>query len=195
MKKIKLFLSILTTLAILTSIICIWFIVIRSSENAEEKYRQDYIADLIAEEVDNEKKPIIDIDSIVNDSIVDSTVQNQFSNINMISASTFKATLNGEEKIYRLIGVSEIGNKDNIQVLLSSIQNVVIKYDYQKKKDGVYQIYLWDTTDNIVSDMINIRIVKEGFANTTYDGTGYSEHPNVTYSTQFIEANKKKENH
>lgn len=210
MQKIKTLLSIITTSLILIAIIVVAYIGIQYYNQAQEEDRQNYINNLVQAEQavlngtsSENKKPSTDtgknpdgsvnLDDIISGSIDDSKVDSVFTNITMISASTFKATLNNEEKTFRLIGVVDDGNTAKIKELLESLTGIVITQDVMKvKKDTDIQlIYLWNGDDSDINNMVNIQIVKSGFAKTTYtDAVTYPEGTNVKYSLQFIKASK-----
>ena len=210
MQKIKTLLSIITTSLILIAIIVVAYIGIQYYNQAQEEDRQNYINNLVQAEqavlngtssenqkpsTDTGKNPdgSVNLDDIISGSIDDSKVDSVFTNITMISASTFKATLNNEEKTFRLIGVVDDGNTAKIKELLESLTGIVITQDVMKvKKDTDIQlIYLWNGDDSDINNMVNIQIVKSGFAKTTYtDAVTYPEGTNVKYSLQFIKASK-----
>jgi preprotein translocase subunit YajC len=210
MKKIKTLLSIITTSLFLIAIIVIAYIGIKYYNQSQEENRQNYINNLVQAEqavlngtsiktekpnTDTGKNPdgSVNLDDIVSGSVNDSKVESVFTNITMISASTFKATLNNEEKTFRLIGVVEDGNTVKIKQLLESLTGIVITQDVMKvKKDTDIQlIYLWNGDDSDINNMVNIQIVKNGLAKTTYtDAVNYPEGTNVKYSLQFIKASK-----
>ena len=208
MKKIKMFLSIVVSIIFIVAVIIGVTVFIQYREQAREDDRRAYIQLMIdAEESilnkdvqkEPEKKPDnnenndnTNLDDIISGSINDSTIKTAFSNITMHSSSTFTATLNGEEKTYRLIGVADNGNTEKVKNILESLTQVVITYDVMKNRKGetIEQIYLWNINDTDTSNMVNLKIVKEGACSTTYVGTAYSEHPNIKYSTHFVNAYK-----
>ena len=205
LKKIKLVLSIIISLFI---IICIVIgIIVWSQFKADkaEAERRQYIAQLIQAEIDASTAPSkdnepnsgilgdLDLDDIISGSINDSKVDPVFTNIEMINSSTFKVIINDEEKIYRLIGVADDGNAQQVKNILESLSKIVITHDVMKHKKGeddIEQIYLWNNDDKDINNMINLQLIKNCIAKTTYNGVSYSEHPNVKYSTQFISASK-----
>ncbi len=210
MQKIKTLLSIITTSLILIAIVVVGYIAIQYYNKSQEEDRQNYINNLVLAEQavlngtsSSETKPSdttgknpdgsVNLDDIISGSVNDSKVNSVFKNITMISASTFKATLDGEEKTFRLIGVVDEGNTTKIKELLESLTGIVITQDVMKfKKDtDIHLIYLWNGDDKSINNMINIQIVKNGFAKTTYtDAVNYPEGTNVQYSLQFIKASK-----
>ena len=205
LKKIKLVLSIIISLFIIIGIIIGIIVWSQFKADKEEAKRREYISQLIQAEIDastapsKDKEPNsgilgdLDLDDIISGSINDSKIDPVFTNIEMINSSTFKATLNNEEKIYRLIGVANDGNSQQVKDMLESLSKIVITHDVMKHKKGeddIEQIYLWNNNDKDINNMINLQIIKNGLAKTTYSGVGYSEHPNVKYSTQFIKASK-----
>lgn len=210
MKKIKMFLSIVISIIFIIAIIIGLVIYAQYSEQKKEESRRQYIQLMVSTEeailnTDIDKQPNnndnsnnqdnnsnVDLDDIISGSIGDSKVDTVFTNVVMQSSSTFTATINGEEKTYRLIGVADNGNKDRVKEILESLTKIVITHDVMKNKKGetIEQIYLWNQNDTDTSNMINLQIVREGACSTTYVGTGYSEHPNVKYSTQFVRAYK-----
>ena len=129
---------------------------------------------------------------VISGSINDSKVETVFSNIIMLNSSTFTATLNGETKTYRLIGVDSNGNAEAVKAILESLTKITITHDsmIHKKNDTVELIYLWNQDDESMSNMINLQIVRQGHCDTTYLGTSYAEHPNIKYSTYFVQAAK-----
>jgi hypothetical protein len=172
-------------------------------ELKREEDRQLYIQSLIDAEIaaknetnkpetKPEQKPggDVSLDDIISGSIEDSKVENVFTNVEMINSSTFKATINGDEKTYRLIGVASDGNKDAVKEILESLTAIVITQDSAKEKDGAALIYLWDGSDDSVANMVNLQIVRNGLCKTTYSQANHGETPNVKYSTQFISAYK-----
>lgn len=210
MQKIKTLLSIITTSLILIGIVVVAYIAIQYYNQSQEEGRQNYINNLVQAEIsvingitnndeqtdsDTGKNPdgSVNLDDIISGSVNDSKVESVFTNVTMISASTFKATLNNEEKTFRLIGVVDDGNTTKIKELLESLTGIVITQDVMKvKKDTDIQlIYLWNGDDKDINNMVNIQIVKNGFAKTTYtDAVNYPEGTNVKYSLQFIKASK-----
>ena len=210
MKKIKMFLSIVISIIFIVAIIIGLVIYSQYSEQKKEEERRQYIQLMITTEetllnTNSNKKPEnnnqnnnqnndsgLDLDDIISGSIGDSKVDTVFTNVVMQSSSTFTATINGEEKTYRLIGVADNGDKERVKEILESLTKIVITHDVMKNKKGetIEQIYLWNQNDTDTSNMVNLQIVREGACSTTYVGTGYSEHPNVKYSTQFVRAYK-----
>lgn len=207
MKKIKMILSIIIMLAVIIGIIIGIYVWNDYQKQKEEEHRRAYISQLIKVELDNStpnKEPVknnntsnkdnndFNLDDIISGSIDDSKVDSVFTNIEMLNASTFKATLDGEEKTYRLIGVDNNGSPQRVKEILESLTKIVITYDLAKTKKGetIEQIYLWNVDDKDINNMINIQIIKQGICKTTYEGTSYGEHPNVKYSTQFVKAAK-----
>ena len=204
------FLSIVISIIFIIAIIIGLVIYAQYSEQKKEESRRQYIQLMVSTEeailnTDIDKQPNnndnsnnqdnnsnVDLDDIISGSIGDSKVDTVFTNVVMQSSSTFTATINGEEKTYRLIGVADNGNKDRVKEILESLTKIVITHDVMKNKKGetIEQIYLWNQNDTDTSNMINLQIVREGACSTTYVGTGYSEHPNVKYSTQFVRAYK-----
>ncbi len=203
MKKVKRFLSIALTCIVIVSGLIAATIYIQYQAAENEEYRLNHINALIAAEMGTiskpEEKPTDSkpntggsLDDIISGSIGESTVKTVFSNVQMITASTFKATLDGEEKTYRLIGVSNDGDKQAVKELLESLTKIVITHDsmVHKKGDTVELIYLWNQDDKNIENMINLQIVRQGLCQTTYLGTSYAEHPNIKYVTQFVQAAK-----
>ena len=208
LKKIKTLLSIIIMAAIIIGIIIRIYVWTNYQNQKAEEDRRAYISQLIKVELDAStpnKEPVkdpvsggnsgngtLDLDDIISGSIDDSKVDSVFTNVEMLNASTFKATLNGEEKTQRLIGVDNNGSPQRVKEILESLTKIVITYDLAKTKKGetIEQIYLWNVDDKDIGNMINIQIVKQGICKTTYEGTSYSEHPNVKYSTQFVKAAK-----
>ena len=210
MKKIKMFLSIVISIIFIVAIIIGLVIYSQYSEQKKEEERRQYIQLMITTEetllnTNSNKKPEnnnqnnnqnndsgLNLDDIISGSIGDSKVDTVFTNVVMQSSSTFTATINGEEKTYRLIGVADNGDKERVKEILESLTKIVITHDVMKNKKGetIEQIYLWNQNDTDTSNMVNLQIVREGACSTTYVGTGYSEHPNVKYSTQFVRAYK-----
>jgi hypothetical protein len=203
MKKIKTFLSIISTCFLLITCI-IGITIFVQYKNAEtEENRREHIQALINAELSSldidtkedskpEEKPSNNnstLGDILSGSVGESTVKTAFTNIVMHNASTFTATFDGEEKTYRLIGLENTGNKEAIKILLESLTNVAITYDV-KKGDDIEQIYLWINNDKDINNMVNLKIIREGYCDTTYCGTSYAEHPNIRYVTQFVQASK-----
>lgn len=199
MKKIKKIFTIGAIIAIVIISIIIGYVVNQYQKQQEETMRMNMIQAMIDAEIKEskpEEKPSTNpsLDDIISGSLNDSIVKTAFSNVHMHNASTFTALYNGEERTFRLIGVTDTGNTDEIKAILESLTKVVITYDVMKTKkgDSTELIYLWNESSNEISNMINLKVVRDGFASTTYLGTGYSEHPNVAYCTQFIAASKGK---
>lgn len=208
MKKIKMFLSIVISLIFIVAIIIGATVFIQYRKQSQENDRRSYIQLMIETEEallnkneqkeenknqqSNENQGNVDLDDIISGSIGESTVKTALSNVVMHSSSTFTATINGEEKTYRLIGVADNGNTEKVKQMLESLTEVVITYDLMKTKKGesIEQIYLWNMNHTDTSNMINLKIVRDGACGTTYVGTDYSEHPNVQYSTYFVRAYK-----
>ena len=204
------FLSIVISIIFIVAIIIGLVIYSQYSEQKKEEERRQYIQLMITTEetllnTNSNKKPEnnnqnnnqnndsgLNLDDIISGSIGDSKVDTVFTNVVMQSSSTFTATINGEEKTYRLIGVADNGDKERVKEILESLTKIVITHDVMKNKKGetIEQIYLWNQNDTDTSNMVNLQIVREGACSTTYVGTGYSEHPNVKYSTQFVRAYK-----
>jgi hypothetical protein len=61
-----------------------------------------------------------------------------------------------------------------------------------KNRNGetIEQIYLWDQNDSNICNMVNLKLVRDGICKTTYLDTFYFEHPNIKYSSAFVEAAK-----
>lgn len=205
MKKFKKIFKLVVTILVVAAIIVTISMVSQWRELKREEDRQLYIQSLIDAELaaknenskpskpDNTETPSggdVSLDDIISGSINDAKVDNVFSDIEMINSSTFKATLNGEEKTYRLIGVANDGNADAVKQKLESLTAIVITYDSAKNRDGATLIYLWDTDDKTVSNMVNLQIIRDGLCKTTYIQSNHGETPNVKYSTQFITAYK-----
>lgn len=112
--------------------------------------------------------------------------------IEMINSSTFVANFSGERKTYRLIGVDDNGSVDLVKQYLQSLTQIVIAHDVMKNKKGetIEQIYLWDKDDSNIDNMVNLKLVRDGICKTTYLDTSYSEHPNIKYSSEFVEVAK-----
>ena len=200
MKKFKKkALLVLTILVVIVGIVFASILIQYSSEKKEDK-RREYIQSLIDLELDannqNEEKPSASgsLSDIISGSITESTVTPVFSNIEMINASTFKATINGQTKTYRLIGLQDSGDVHEIKKMLQSLTSIVITHDSMiyKKGSDIELIYLWNNDDKNLNNMINLQIVKNGWCDTTYLGTSYAEHPNIKYVTQFVAAAKGK---
>jgi type II secretory pathway pseudopilin PulG len=206
-KKIKKIISLIVTIIVIAGIVIAISMYSQWQELKREEDRQLYIQSLIDAEIaakDNIDKPTtkpddstdskpggdVSLDDIISGSIEDSKVENVFSNIEMINSSTFKATINGEERTYRLIGVANDGNKDAVKQVLESLTAIVITQDSAKEKDGATLIYLWEGNDDTIANMVNLQIVRNGFCKTTYSQANHGETPNVKYSTQFISAYK-----
>ena len=207
LKKIKKIISLAITLIVIISIIVAISMFSQWKTLKKEENRQLYIQSLIdAEQEAKEEftKPItkpddesnsnpddnVNLDDIISGSINDSKVENVFSNIEMINSSTFKATLNGEEKTYRLIGVASDGDKEAVKQKLENLTSIVITYDSAKERNGATLIYLWNGDDSSIYNMVNLQIVRDGLCITTYIQSNHGETPNVKYSTQFITAYK-----
>ena len=170
-------------------------------EGKADDLRKEHIQALIDAELKKEdiskpeEKPNTGSDSlqdIISGSINDSKVETVFSNITMLNSSTFTATLNGETKTYRLIGVDSDGNSAAVKAMIESLTKITITHDtmIHKKNDTVELIYLWNQDDKSIGNMINLQIIRQGYCNTTYLGTSYAEHPNIKYSTYFVQAAK-----
>jgi hypothetical protein len=215
LKKIKLVLSIIISLMVIIGVIILCVSISQYREQKAEEERRAYIQTLIDAEIialgkntspkdenqeDNSSETgsnsggDLNFDDIVSGSLNESTISSVFTNIMMHTASTFTATIDGETKTYRLIGLCDDGDKDAVQTILSSLTKVVITHDVMKYRKGesIEQIYLWDTNDKDIANMVNLRIVREGHCGTTYVGTSYTEQTNVKYSLQFVSASKGK---
>lgn len=205
MKKFKNILSIIISCIFLILLIIGIYVGIEYYNKSQEEDRQNFInAMILAEQAvlngtqpeapkdnDSSDDNNLNLDDIISGSVDESKVDSVFSNITMISSSTFKATLNGEEKTYRLIGVASDGDSNQIKNILESLTGVTITQDSKKKDGDVNLVYLWSGDPKNINNMINIQIVKLGFAKTTYtDAVTYPEGINVTYSLQFIKASK-----
>ena len=206
-KKIKKIISLIVTIIVIAGIVIAISMYAQWQELKREEDRQLYIqslidAELAAKENSNKPKPKPDdsteakpggdvsLDDIISGSINDSKVDTVFTNVEMINSSTFKATVNGDEKTYRLIGVASDGNKDAVKEILEGLTAIVITQDSAKEKDGATLIYLWDGSDDSIANMVNLQIVRNGLCKTTYSQANHGETPNVKYSTQFISAYK-----
>ena len=195
LKKIKLFFWI----AILICFIVTIYIGFELAAQDREQNRIDRIQSLINQErsgslsipKDETQSSGLDIEDLIHDSIGDSIITPVFSNISMINASTFTATLNGEEKTYHLIGVADDGNIEAVQVILKNLTSITITYDTCKERGSVQQIYLWNGGDGDLNNLINIKIVKQKICGTSYlINSGLSETPNIKYSSSFVAASK-----
>ena len=199
MKKIKRAFTIGAIIALIIDGIIVSYVVAQYQQQKENDVRMNMIQAMIDAEIQAskpEEKPSTNpsLDDIISGSLNDSIIETAFSNITMHNASTFTALYNGEEHTFRLIGVADTGNINEIKSILESLTKIVITYDVMKTKkgDSTELIYLWNESNNEITNMINLKIVRDGFASTTYLGTGYSEHPNVAYCTQFVAASKGK---
>jgi hypothetical protein len=210
MKKIKIFLSIIIKIIILIILILSITWICGIYKDNQEKNRRESIQKLIDTEIaslnksegnnkepqnnnssqDNNSNSGIDWDSAIQDSIGNMETNSAFSDITMLTSSTFKATLNQEEKIFHLIGVADDGDMEAVKKILSELKHIVITYDVRKTKDGVHQIYLWNGSNENVNNMVNIQLIKQDICNTNYSGTSYIETPNVQYSQIFIYESK-----
>lgn len=117
-----------------------------------------------------------------------------FSNMEAVSSDTFNCVYNGQETTFRLIGVKSNGDAQGLQGLLDNAENLTVEYDTVKKNsDGAHLIYLWDGgQDNDCLNMINVKMILNSYAGTTYANTSdsTSETPNIKYSTKFIKYQK-----
>ena len=201
MKKFKkIFKLIFVVLLIVCTIVAATAISQYRDGKAETK-RKEHIQALIDAELnkdntsgsdDNPSSGGNSLQDIISGSINDSKVETVFSDIIMINSSTFTATLNGETKTYRLIGVDSNGNSAAVKAMLESLTKITITHDtmIHKKNDTVELIYLWNQDDQNINNMVNLQIIRQGHCDTTYLGTGYAEHPNIKYSTYFVQAAK-----
>ena len=195
MKKIK----IVFWVACAVVVIIVGNIIAQVVAGIKEDERRDKVQALIDNELNSgadidttepETMGSIDLGGIVAGGIEDATVTPMFSDIVMIDSSTFTAVCNGTKNTYHLIGVAGNGNQETVKAILEEIRSGTITFDTMKERNGVKQIYLWlGSTDN-VSSMVNIQLVKLKICGTTYAGTGYSESPNIRYSSKFIDASK-----
>lgn len=207
LKKMKKIISLVVTIIVIAGIVIAISMFSQWKELKREEDRQLYIQSLIDAEIaakeelnkptpkpDDSSNPKpggdVNLDDIISGSINDSKVDSLFGNIEMINSSTFKATVNGEEKTYRLIGVASDGNKEAVKQKLEELTSIVITYDSAKEKDGAALVYLWNGDDKSISNMVNLQIIREGMCKTTYIQSNHGETPNVRYSTQFISAYK-----
>ena len=89
----------------------------------------------------------------------------------------------------RLIGVASNGSKAGLEKLLKNHKNLSLETDI-KEKDGDYTlIYLWNgLPDDNGNNMINIQMIKNKYARTTYDQRlNKIEAPNIKYMGFFVD--------
>lgn len=139
-------------------------------------------------------------------SVIAGTIKDTLNNINENSdsqsnvkiveiESSNKLTIeqDGKEIKIRLIGVHGNGSKDGLATLITNVNDLMIETD-TKKTEGDYKlVYLWngEPTDS-GENMINIRMIKEEYAFSTYDfiHPGIIETPNIKYQQLFIDCIK-----
>ena len=168
MKKIKLILSITTKFIFLLflCVICVWGF--GKYKDYQEKSRREYIQSLINAEIaalEENKKPSnnegsgsgINWNDIIQDSVETTQPETYaFTNVQMITSSTFKATLNQEEKTFHLIGVADDGNAAAVKAILENLKNIEIVFgENAAVKGGVHQIYLFENSSDDVNNMVN----------------------------------------
>lgn len=113
--------------------------------------------------------------------------------INVESSNKLTLKQDGKEISVRLIGVHSNGSKDGLKNLLNNVSDLRIETD-TKKTEGEYKlVYLWDgEPKEDCSNMINIQMIKNEYAYSTYDfiHPGVIETPNIKYQSYFIDATK-----
>lgn len=218
--KLKDFLKVLITFAVISGIIVVWAVfkdyqreantnevidrIERDTNTVEGKIQAiiDSTVTIKKEEYPYyfEEKPTkpddVDVSGIVSgaiDDVVEPT-DDALSSITVLSSDTFSATQNGQEKKFRLIGVKSNGSMEGLQLLLDSATDLQIEFDTIKSNsDGLVLVYLWDGEPaDDCSNMINMQMILNGYANTTYllTSDSVSETPNIKYSTTFIKYQK-----
>jgi len=134
------------------------------------------------------------------------TIKDTLNNVNQNTDSTSSVKIveiessnkliieqDGKQIKIRLLGVHANGSKDGLLSLITNIDDLTIETD-TKKNEGDYKlVYMWngDPLED-GSNMINLQMIKNEFAYSTYDFVhpGIIETPNIKYQQYFIDAIK-----
>lgn len=149
-------------------------------------------------ELEKEKSdnPAIALTDAIKDALNEANKSEDISQIEIVeieSSNKIRIKEKGDEYSIRLIGVHASGSTSGLKALLDNAYDLRIETD-TKKSDGEYKlVYLWDGEPTEKgSNMINIQMVFNGYAYSTYDFVhpGVIENPNIKYQSLFIDAIK-----
>lgn len=151
--------------------------------------------DVVVDTNTGEKAPSIGdaIKDTLNDINADNYDNKEVKIIKVESSNKLVIEKDGKELKIRLIGVHATGSSSGLTALVEAATDLRIETD-TKKKEGEYTLaYLWngEPMEN-GSNMINIQMIKNEYAYSTYDFVhpGVIETPNIKYQTLFIDAIK-----